>query len=411
MITKSYEKDLLSKYGFSVSGNYNSKYAILSPILKWSERQLFIERFKDYIAFILWLPLKHIYGGLPWDSIIGTVVRRLVILLDLYPNVNRVVVITPNNEELESLSEFHKEQIRNLYNVLTNKNIIIENYEKISKRGRFEKYNIRKDKVENLLDKIDVIKKSYTSRDLEEIKSEMLKQFNNLQIDLRYENHEFLIHPTGQSYQLRLKPEFSKIDDIYKYAECRLFQEGEIRPDRHGLLRVELNDKFYCSLKWSKDTLEDLKTFLQDKGIDYIKIEDTEFYNQVKKRLDQYVSDFTHVINSYNTLVYSSILPFYDIEYVGFGSTQLGWIYSYPRIIRKEDNKLLLKMVHNLRSVDVHDGLPYNLLFCIEFSLEFINSINEKANFLAELKYIDIYIDFLHAYYDNLPKRERVITQ
>ncbi len=154
MTTEGYRKDLLNKYGFSVSGNYNSKYAMLSPILKWSERQLFVEKYIDHAAFILWLPLKHIYAGLPWDSIIGTVIRRFLILLDLYPNVSKVVVIAPDNKELEPLSKFHKEQIKKFYKFLINKDTILQNYEKISKRGRFEKYGIRKEDVKKFLIKL-----------------------------------------------------------------------------------------------------------------------------------------------------------------------------------------------------------------------------------------------------------------
>ncbi len=168
----------------------------------------------------------------------------------------------------------------------------------------------------------------------------MLRQFNTLSVDLMSRACRFSIHPINRlSYQSVLNPEFSKIEDVYKYAEFKLIQEGVIRPDRHGLLRVELNDKFYCSLEWTENIFEDIKKFLEMQGIDYIKIEETEFYNQVKDRLNQYASDFAHIIGLSDIQVYSNILPFYDVKYVGFGSTQLGWIYSYLRIVKKENNK------------------------------------------------------------------------
>jgi hypothetical protein len=74
---------------------------------------------------------------------------------------------------------------------------------------------------------------------------------------------------------------------------------------------------------------------------------------------------------------------------------------------------LELSVLNDLRSIDLHDGFPYNLYYCIELAETLVKGINNRLHELDVDKRVilkRIYFDILslHAYADNLPEKKMI---
>ncbi len=86
--------------------------------------------------------------------------------------------------------------------------------------------------------------------------------------------------------------------------------------------------------------------------------------------------------------------------------SKIGWsgIRCY---MRPQEDYVLLSLSHDLRSIDLYDGLPVNLFFCLEYSLKFMKDLMGKLPHELEsrvrLDCLRFFIHYLHAYLDDLP--------
>ena len=83
---------------------------------------------------------------------------------------------------------------------------------------------------------------------------------------------------------------------------------------------------------------------------------------------------------------------------------------SHIYLKRIDDKRIELSVLNDLRSVDLHDGFPYNLYYCTELAENLTKKINDRLYNLDINKKIilkDICFDILslHTYADNLPEK------
>ena len=416
-------------YGIAVIGNSASKYGFLLPISL--ERgggnvKYIVKDFKNLASFILKITDKHLLAGLPISSIIGTTLRRLTILLNANPNTQNLVLILNNSERhYEKLIVNSAEDvisiIQKYFYMLSNKNNSYNNIsiEKIIKRGRFEAYGINKSRFLETLTSIKEITITGIEK-LPKLRGEILKSFDDL-VKILPQQESFSICPTRifkpsytlDSYNLRSESIKTLYNNIGKY----LYTFGIKCKDKDGLERIQLQEKIRCVLEYKDDEeskSKEVREYLNELGIeDDITLKKTIFFKRIKGYIDEYVCNIVDsLINK--KLGYTNVLSFFDEQQPGPESVQLGWIYTHMYSIERERNDknsvILLNCLHDLRSVDFHDGLPYNLLFCVELSelmRDKIVELKEKSNEDLNIKLhrIELHIVSLHAYVDNFPAK------
>lgn len=86
--------------------------------------------------------------------------------------------------------------------------------------------------------------------------------------------------------------------------------------------------------------------------------------------------------------------------------SKIGWsgIRCY---MKPQENYVSLSLSHDLRSIDLYDGFPVNLFFCLDYSSRFMRDLMGRLPHgmqskirLENLKFI---IQYLHAYLDDVP--------
>ena len=88
-----------------------------------------------------------------------------------------------------------------------------------------------------------------------------------------------------------------------------------------------------------------------------------------------------------------------------YNATQIGW-FSVDAYLNKEDENFVISFIHKLRSVDLQDGFPFNLYFCILLSKDIIDEVQKNTKNKLKLGKLKIEISHLHAYLDNFSKIE-----
>lgn len=110
-----------------------------------------------------------------------------------------------------------------------------------------------------------------------------------------------------------------------------------------------------------------------------------------------------------NRLCYSKVLSLVvKKEDNRLGQTQIGWESITPYLSKDSNGEIALSFAHTLRSVDLYDGLPFNILFCIEISNEIKDKLEEKVGFAIRLGLLDLSIKHLHAYHDSIPYKVKL---
>jgi len=297
--------------------------------------------------------------------------------------------------------------------------------EKIIKRGRIELYRTKnfntEEKIKEILSRIKRIILTFSEC------NECLKEhFNKATSVARTKRNElynyqpnFKIHPEIKlSYRKTTNLGFYEIENIYnvdtlyKRLESLLYYNGIVCKDQSDFYRIQLPFKIRCSLiyKNEESKIDETRKFLNKLGIDPLPFERTRFYNNIRKIFENYISILCESIAT-NRLSITNVLPLVQISKdLDVNKVQLGWIYAHVYLKEIDKNLLELSVLNDLRSIDLHDGFPYNLYYCIELAETLVKGINNRLHELEIDKKVilkRVYFDILslHAYADNLPEK------
>lgn len=392
-------------FGFVIGGNLSSPYCLISPL----RNKHILDYLKDYAGFILLINDKHLLAGLPEESIIGTTVRRLSVCLSRSPNVRKIYCIK---------SDKH---LNGIYDILCKLNKIEDPIlEKICHIGRMNSYNIRFREVKELINRIDFIEQYTIPNDngqsLIKILSQALLQVDKIKLP---EQTKFFKWQPKYDIDMRFetndRPSFTNIETVQKYTQWKLLNFGKIGKDRNDLCRIQLNYEF--GFEFKNYTIEKIEQFLEKNYTIYnnsLQIYDKNVCNEgsfcerirrcPSNDIDKYSEFISELIKALNNdqLCYSKVLYFVTNLDGGYDQTQIGWESITPYLSR-DDEGYVLSLKHNLRSVDLYDGFPFNLYFCVKISEDIIKVLKkEKSNIRLGSIYINI--ANLHAYVDCIPE-------
>lgn len=396
-------------FGFVIGGNLSAPYCLISPL----KNKNILENLKDYVGFILLINDKHLLAGLPEESIIGTTVRRLSVSISRSPNVRKIYCIK---------SDKH---LNGIYNILCNINNVDDSIlEKICQIGRMNHYNIGSNEVRKLFKKIDFIDQYTISNDnkqnlskLKLLLSEALLHVDRIEL---HEQTKFLRwqpkYENNTSFETNDNPAFGNIETVREYAQWNLLNFGKIGKDRSNLSRIQLNYEF--GFEFKNYNIQRIEQFLENNYTIYNNppqiydksvCNEGSFCERIRRassnemdKYSEFISELKNALNN-DQLCYSKVLYFVTNNLDGaYDQTQIGWESITP-YLSKDDKGYVLSLKHNLRSVDLYDGFPFNLYFCVKISEDIIKMLkNEKSNLRLGSVYIKI--ANLHAYVDCIPE-------
>jgi len=353
-------------------------------------------------------------AGLPAGSVVGSTLRRLLISLARYPKVNKIVFIKnfDNNDVLNKDEEVLLQSIEKLNEI----------DEIIRKRGRFHEYP-------GILDFIKIIESRKIS--VEAVKVEKLRSLKDRMLENTYKDFELppqtyktlsykpkLHKPLIPTLDFYIKPNksdlyctrtFSSIHEAYEHCIKLVKFFGTLDPDGSGLRRYEIKDVDRIRLAIEK--YEDLEEFLRECGVDKELKEVEQMFGITGKfgmnisdedidQLEEYIKSIVDCVNS-ERLNFSRELIFTTKKDTVYGNVQIGWFRS-KATLKKVNDEIIITFGHSLRSVDVHDGLPYNFYFCIKLSEYIIREVRERTGKKVKLSTMFFSLGSLHAYWDNL---------
>lgn len=404
--------------GLSWISDYSSPYCVVSPI--GSSYMDFVDEIKDNIGFVAIIE-KRVEAGLPFDSLMDTM-RRLLIVLSKNKNINKILLLK-NSEENEELRKMHQliERITELND---------DYWERIYIRGRMKDYEIPKIKIKETISRIESIEaidieKTAKSLMIAKINDEKSKQKKLLLPNI---SDCFESHPTYMTLPLRpiATNSFNKIEDFLKYAESILMYSGEIGKDRNNLGRIQMKEQFSAKISMQDDTQDILEGYEISLGEECITnprdmynnciIKNGVFANRIHRRrrgesdeyksYDAFMTELKESIKN-DRLCYSNILSLVTEEDGRYKETQVGWESITPYLCRISDD-VQLSFTHTLRSVDLYNGLPFNIYFGINISKDIADNLEDslkQEGFKVHIKlgHIEFTIKHLHAYQDSIP--------
>ncbi len=419
VITRKNEDMLLLNELFSEC-NLSSPYCLITPI----EHKAKIEDLRGLIGGFVIIIEKRVNAGLPSDSLLDSI-RRLLIILSRNQNISKIVLIRSGNEK--ELGQIYK-TIGNL------KNFDDRDWEKIYLRSRMQSYGIKKDVAKKIFSRIESIESFEIDRlhisDLEEkiveeIYSRNLRKVKLLDLD---RSNSFKPYPIRKiDCKLLGNGEFSGFADLFNYAEGVLMCSGEIGKDLNELPRIQLKEQFYGKIKRSenpKKTSKELEKFLKNQGImnsseiyeNCIHLKgffSSRIYGPRKTEKNNIYINYEHFITRLKDAIkncqscYSQTLHLVTEEDGLLIETQIGWESITPHL-SIIDGDFIISFTHTLRSVDLYDGMPFNLYFSYDFSKEIVKNlesqlVEEGLRINIKLGYIEFAIKHLHAYLDSVP--------
>ncbi len=438
----------LEEYGFcKLSGmNPRSNYCAVIPITLANEIEVqnLMSKLEDFVSFIIYLPNKHTVAGLPPDATIGTFFRRFILLLDYFKNVNKVIIIRPI-ENYKLVKNKNLEIINEIYNLLINfaetSDRAIEDVnlfkkqislKKIVKKGRINRYRCKnfdtEKKIKEILGRIEEIILGYHYEHLKNCLAEVAGVFR---LEKPYNDQlNFNVHPKDDSIRRRVRSkgldvyrlEDTNIKNLYESLEYLLYEHGIICKDASGFYRVQMPFKTRCKLIYkdgytgevrNQSKLEEVIKLLEELGIEITPFEETRFFKNIEISFKHYINYVCDSIMN-GRFGLTNVLPLVGetSKELDINRVQLGWIYSHVYLRKINDELIDASILNDLRSVDLHDGFPYNLYYCIELAENLINNVNKCLSMIEANKKIilrGIYLDILslHAYIDNLPEKRR----
>ncbi|MEA1998450.1 MAG: hypothetical protein U9N61_03880 [Euryarchaeota archaeon] len=397
------------EYGFISTGNLSSPYCIISSL----KNKSMLEDFKDYAGFILYIVDKYIKAGLPEESIIGTTIRRLLIGLSRCPNTYKIYYLADENKSCGKMYSTIHGLIRSDETLL----------EQVYQMGKMWDYGIEIKNIRDIFSRIKSIAICEISDSdrpsIERLKSKMRDDLCSIdKIQLPNESNFLNWYPTFE-VDTKLKvdiPSFTKMVDIYNYAEGVLLSEGRIGKDRDNLMRIQLNDSFTVGI--GNYTIREFEKFLESRyGInkssglfDGYPYEKGDFSKRLRGEngdpdsYDEFIMELKKAITN-NQLCYSKTLSLTNKKDSGYNKTQIGWECITPYLEYNNANDMInINLHHRLRSVDLYDGFPFNLYFCIKISDDIIDILRADIS-NVQLGSIFINIAYLHAYVDSIPEK------
>ncbi len=222
---------------------------------------------------------------------------------------------------------------------------------------------------------------------------------------------------------------FNKVSKAYDYCVNVVKTFGLLYPDGSGIYRYQVKMPYITIAleKWG-----DLENFLiktgihteikkeeeRERKIKKHKVVDSTFNNDLilignfterlrsenLNNLREFVDFIKNVVES-GRLNFSRDLDFINEKEASSGLIQAGWSKIKVSAYEKRRKTIIFDFHHILRSIDVHNGLPYNLYYCIKLSEHIVNKVKKDTGKKIEIGKTFISLGNLHAYYDNLPKK------
>jgi len=382
--------------------NVTSEYCVISKLKHLQT----IRRLEDYIGGFVLIIEKKVDAGLPYESLLDTI-RRLLILLSRNPSIDKILILKDRSDDVANVK-------RLFYSLLSNlEEIPSEKWDRIYLWTRMSDYGIEREMINEILSKIVVYPIDYEDlnfKKLESILARDVSQATKLKIPNRSKSFE--LYPSRDiAFEFKNATEFDKINDLFYYAENNLIRFGEIGKDRDDLERIQLKREFSVKII----DYSDLNDFMEDRGIKNA----YELYNlyvcsggifadrihgaEEYKRYEHFLMELSDAIKN-ERLCYSNILSLTTKKEDGrYNKTQIGWETITPYLSKDRTNSITISFTHTLRSVDLYDGFPFNLFFCIELSKEIKDGCEKIAGVPIKLKEINLVIRHLHAYLDSIP--------
>lgn len=421
------------RLGFIVEGSFTSPVGLVLE-----ERFEGIEELIRLSAFTLWLERRHVDSGMPECCVEGKNIRRLAILLLRNRNVNRIVVL--RSQEKNQLQY----TIKNIKELISN-TIKNEKFEYIWTRGRFHRYGFSKEELKSAFKNITqgFDEKIYSANNLLEIREKLEQYIIDVESVLSPPTHprSFFVSPSslddyvipevipGQSVAPDTILRATDISTLFRLCENVLFGFGYVTKDYRDVGRWQLGQELILRLDiyskesdkdWGKKTLDELlleiKNFLGGIGISDSRnaYKTSEFFNRLfepkerrRIRHEDFVERVSDDIKKETFGDSNALTILIEAEDLSIErKSKIGWsgIRCY---MRPHEDYLLLSLSHDLRSIDLYDGLPVNLFFCLEYSSKFMRDLTEKLPHelkpRVRLDCLKFTIQYLHTYLDDLP--------
>lgn len=402
---------------------FKEEILFLSPVGLISECEREIDdSIKENCGFILYLEKRHIEANLPESSIEGKNIRRLAILLDRNPNVKYLIYIKEKNKE----KPIFKNTLEDLKKLVEG-TLFEEKLECLYKRGRFKEYNYKKKDVKELFDGLENIVDIYYNT--EDLRNEIINCFDKVE-EIHTEKKEKDFFPVSKEISQQKIKDFyesditeineiflcDSISDVVNICRNILFERGKIVRDAKEIGRLQLNEEIVLKLKAVKK--DKLNEYL--KSIGFTEGEEEiygGYYNSIfctrilkngkeaKPRDKQLIEELEKAIKSDllgSTNTFAPIFVCEDCETKK--KVKTGWMMIRAYVNKKNSSeKYIISTSHDLRSVDIFDGLPINIALCFKISNDLIEKLKRRS-IDAELGYFKMTIFFLHAYLDDIPK-------
>jgi hypothetical protein len=367
-----------------------------------------IRKIKDFIGFVVYIPNKHLEAGMPSSSIIGSTIRRLVVGLSRNPNVRKIVFLKNEEEDSKEIIRFSDEVVSIIEGIKkADENIIRE----VFLRGRMSKYGIKKDTIIKEISRITGDVSKITDLELE---AKIIEETHSLNKILLPNKSNFVsLYPKYAVVKSFDKPRFNGVRELYEYAEWILLKHWKKKQDMNNLGRIFIGTEFDLDFSATLTGYDDLDEFLKGEGIEN---QGNIYENCVKKgifgkrlerlemgnRREAFCTELKHAIEN-NKLGFTNSLLFVTEEESKYNETQVGW-FSIDAHVDKSEEGFVISFLHKLRSVDLHDGFPFNIYFCIRLSEEIIKRMEDSTKEKIRFGKLKIEISYLHAYLDNFPE-------
>lgn len=386
---------------FIQESNFSSPYCLITPLKNRDK----IMKIKDFIGFVVYIPDKHLEAGMPSSSIIGSTIRRMVVGLSRNPNVKKIVLLKNENEEIVRFSDEVVSVIEGIKKA--DENLIRE----VFLRGRMSKYGIKKETIIKEISRIGVVTMDVSKITDLELEAKIIEESHSLdKISLPNKSNFVSLYPKHAGAESFDKQRFNKVRELYEHAEWILLKQGKKKQDGNNLGRIFIGTEFDLDFSATLTGYDDLDEFLKGEGIENQEniyefcVKKGIFGERLKmgNRLVAFCTSLRSAIKN-SKLGFTNSLLFVTEEEIKYNRTQVGWI-SIDAHMDKSEDAFVISFLHKLRSVDLHDGFPFNIYFCIRLSEEIIKELKDSTKEKIRLGKLKIEISYLHAYLDNFPE-------
>ncbi|MCD5401430.1 hypothetical protein LR013_02390 [candidate division NPL-UPA2 bacterium] len=390
---------------FIQESNFSSSYCLLTSLKNRDK----IKKIENFVGFVVYIPNKHLDAGMPSTSIIGSTIRRLLVGLSRNPNVRKIVFLKNEEEDSKEIIRFSDEIVRIIEGIKKADEDVIR---EVFLRGRMSKYGIMWDTITKEISRIEVINADISK--IGDLEAKIIEEAHSMSTILLPNKSNFLsLYPKYVDVKFFDNARFNKVRDLYEYAEWMLLEHGKKKADWNNLERIFISTDFDLEFSATLTGYDDLDEFLKEKGIEN---PEKVYEDCVKKgifgeRLDRlemgnrreaFCTELKHAIEN-NKLGFTKSLFFVTEKETKYNETQVGW-FSIDAHIDKDEEGFAISFLHKLRSVDLHDGFPFNIYFCVRLSEEIIKLIEDSIKKKIRLGKLKIEISYLHTYLDNFPK-------